>query len=345
MLRNLSERADQEKNVQLVKTDHKKMSSDAEVNVAEQFFFNPDLMEKFLPYLDIFALLNICKSKISCAFDILRNKNNPAIFNKMIGRSLPDIPDPIFGTVGQAFEEARTQILPIISLLEMMQAKDDYDASHHILTYLEALCEKFPARDGQGSIQLATSGHKSYSVTGLVLRLLEEIEMSLGTTLQEIESIEIPRGVTANRVLSALASRVSRQKGVMSNMNIGYVYCFTLKNVDDLLVLTNKTLTGRLAYVDVGLDAAEAEEGIPMLARALSPVSLQVQLVEIGVREALLARRVDLRTILESLDSVGPRPGELRIWHDDVHGGRFPVTGGFEAVEHYLEEMGQRMDN
>ena len=97
--------------------------------------------------------------------------------------------------------------------------------------------------------------------------------------------------------------------------------------------------------MDVRLDAAEAEEGFSLLAKALSPVSLQVQLVEIGVKEALLARRVDLRTLLESLDSVGPRPGELRIWEDDDRGGRFPVTGGFEAVEHYLEEMGQRMDN
>ena len=56
------------------------MYCDADVNVEEQFFFNPDLMEKFLAYLDAFALLNLCKSKISCAFDILRNKNNPAIF-------------------------------------------------------------------------------------------------------------------------------------------------------------------------------------------------------------------------------------------------------------------------
>ena len=96
--------------------------------------------------------------------------------------------------------------------------------------------------------------------------------------------------------------------------------------------------------MDVRLDAAEAEEGFSLLARALSPVSLQVQRVEIRLREALLARRVDLRTILESLDSVGPRPGELRIWEDDDRG-MFPVTGGFEAVEHYLEGMGQRMDN
>ena len=220
MLRNLSERADQEKNVKLVKIYHEKMSSDAEVSVEEQFFFNLDLMEKFLPYLDIFALLNLCKSKISCAFDLLRNKNNPAIFNKMIGRSLPDIPSPMFRTVGQAFKEARTQILPIISLLKMMQAKDDYNAFHHTLTYLEALCEKSPDRDGQGTIQLAAPGHKSYSVTPLFLRLLEEIEMSLGATLQEIESIEIPRVVTANPGLPALASRVSRQKGVMTNMNI-----------------------------------------------------------------------------------------------------------------------------
>ena len=143
--------------------------------------------------------------------------------------------------------------------------------------------------------------------------------------------------------LPALASRVSRQKGVMTNMNIGYVYCFTKKNVDDLLVLTNKTLTGRLAYVDVRLDAAEADEGFSLLASALSPVSRQVQVVEIGLREALLAKRVDLRTIFESLVLAGPRPGQLTIWKDDS-GRIFPVTGGFEAVEHYLEEMGQNMD-
>ena len=46
--------------------------------------------------------------------------------------------------------------------------------------------------------------------------------------------------------LPALASRVSRQKEVMTNMNIDAVYCRSKKNVDDLLVLTNKTLTGRL---------------------------------------------------------------------------------------------------
>ena len=213
------------------------------------------------------------------------------------------------------------------------------------MTFLEALCEKSPDRDGWGSIQLAASGHKSYSVTPLALRLLEEIETSLGSTLQEIESIEISSTIlTANTVLPALASRVSRQKGVMTNMNIDAVYCRSKKNVDDLLVLTNKTLTGRLAYVDVRLDAAEAEEGFSSLASALSPVSLQVQVVEIGLREALLAKRVDLRTIFESLDLAGPRPGQLIILEDGlIHEVSFPVTGGFEAVEHYLEE--RRMDN
>ena len=331
------------------------MSSDTDVSVKEQFFFNPDLMEKFLAYLDIFALLNLCKSKISCAFDILRNKNNPAIFNKMIGRSLPDIPRPLLTVpMLEAFKNAQTQILPLISLLKMMQAKDedDYDAFHHTLTFLEALCEKSPDRDGWGStIMLAASGRKSHSVTPLALRLLEEIETSLGSTLQEIESIESrsrfrSMNFAAGTDLPALASRVSRQKGVMTNMNIDAVYCRSKKNVDDLLVLTNKTLTGRLAYVDVRLDAAEAEEGFSSLASALSPVSLQVQVVEIGLREALLAKRVDLRTIFESLDFPGPRPGQLIILEDNQGGMRmFPVTGGFEAFEHYLEEMGQRMDN
>ena len=113
----------------------------------------------------------------------------------MIERSLPDIPRLAWALTNEAmleaFEEAQTKILPIISLLKMMQAKDDYDAFHHTLTFLEALCEKSPDRDGLGLIQLVASGHKSYPVTALALRLLEEIETSLGSTLQEIESIEI----------------------------------------------------------------------------------------------------------------------------------------------------------
>merc|ERR1712004_940866 len=56
----------------------------------------------------------------------------------------------------------------------------------------------------------------------------------------------------------------------MTNMNIKYICCRTKKNVDDLLILTDKTLTGRLAFVVVRLDAAEAEEGFSSLARALS---------------------------------------------------------------------------
>ena len=63
-------------------------------------------------------------------------------------------------------------------------------------------------------------------------------------------------------------------------MKIGEVFCHTKKNMDDLLILSKKTETGRLAYVNVTLlFTADAEEGFSSLARALSPTSLQVEWV------------------------------------------------------------------
>ena len=99
------------------------MSSDNnEGNVEEKFFFNPDLMEKFLPYLDSHALLQLCRSKISCALNILQNRHNPSVWNKMINRSIPEIP---FVDAITEINLARTQILPLISPVKMMQAKEN----------------------------------------------------------------------------------------------------------------------------------------------------------------------------------------------------------------------------
>ena len=185
------------------------MSSDNEGHVEEKFFFNPDLMAKFLPYLDSHALLQLCRSKISCALNILQNRHNPSVWNKMINRSIPEIPDvDAIAEINLRFEEARTQILPLISLVKIMQAKENFDANLATWTILEALCEKSSDRDAQGSIQLVSPGRKSYSVTSLAVMLLEEVETSLGSTLQEIESIDL-WDVHLN-VLPALASRVVR---------------------------------------------------------------------------------------------------------------------------------------
>ena len=115
------------------------MFSNNEGNVEEKFFFNPDLMEKLLPFMDSHSVLLLCQSKISCAIAILKNK--------------------------------------------MMQAKDNYDANPDTLTIMEAVCEKSSDGDDQGSIQLVSPGDKSYFVSPLTFKLLEEIKASLGFTL------------------------------------------------------------------------------------------------------------------------------------------------------------------
>ena len=345
------------------------MSSDNEGHVEKKVFFNPDLMAKFLPYMDSHALLQLCRSKISCALNILQNRHNPSVWNKMINRSIPEIPfvDAI-AEINLRFEEARTQILPLISLVKIMQAKENFDANLATWTILEALCEKSSDGDAEGSIQLVSPGHKSYSVTSLAFMLLEEVETSLGSTLQEIESIDVRdvdlnllsalnlqeiESITwvADEVLPALASRVSRQRGMVTNMNIQVFFCRTKKSLDDLLILSNKTETGRLRVVIVYLlNTADAEEVFASLARAATSLKVErVQIMGTGreAREQLLqAKRVDLRTIFESLDLTG----EVRIVEEKGNGfGRvsgFFVMGGWEAFERYIErERDLSMDN
>ena len=68
-------------------------------------------------------------------------------------------------------------------------------------------------------------------------------------------------------------------------MNIRNVVCRTKKNVDDLLILSNKADTRRLEFVDIILDTACAEEGFSALARALSPTSFKVGWVLVQGRE------------------------------------------------------------
>ena len=135
-------------------------------------------------------------------------------------------------------------------------------------------------------------------------------------------------------------------------MKIGEVFCHTKKNMDDLLILSKKTETGRLAYVNVTLlFTADAEEGFSSLARALSPTSLKVELVQIygrEVREQLLqAKRADLRTIFESLELTG---GVGIVEEEDWLPGRWvsrlPMMEGWEAFERYIErERDLSMDN
>jgi len=307
------------------------MSSDNEGNVEEKFFFNPDLMAKFLAYLDSYTLLQLCRSKISCALNILQNRHNPSVWNKMINRSIPEIPFVVaIAEINLRFEEARTQMLPLISLVKIMQAKENFDANLATWTILEALCEKSSDGDAEGSIQLVSPGHKSYSVTSLAFMLLEEVETSLGSTFQEIESIDL-RYVDSN-VLPALASRVTRQRGMVTHMKIQDVFCSTKKDADDFLIFSNKTETGRLAFVNVNLlNTADAEEVFASLARAAT--SLKVKLVQIYGREVreqfLQAKRADLRTIFES--------GRLIKVEEEAG---FAVMEEWEAFERYIEGDG-----
>ena len=144
------------------------MSEDEE-NTVEKFWENPDLVEKLLPYLDVFTVILLAESRISCTVQILQK--SPAVWTKMVRRTFAGNHDwsghPSSGRywkfVKERFEEERIQILHLTSILALMGK-----SKSHTLDLLEIICEKFPPVESAGrsdfSITLLCPSHQSYLI-------------------------------------------------------------------------------------------------------------------------------------------------------------------------------------
>ena len=64
------------------------MSSGDQNNVGKNFWGNPDLVEKLLPYLDVFTIVLLAESRISCTIQILQKTS--AVWIKLVRRTFPD---------------------------------------------------------------------------------------------------------------------------------------------------------------------------------------------------------------------------------------------------------------
>ena len=199
------------------------MSSEEQADaIAQQqkFWSNPDLVEKFLPFLDVQSTLCLVQSQLGCTLDILQDTENPSIWVKLVGRSLPANNTMLEGHfVWALFEENRAQVVPLVAILKLMK-----DPNPHILNLLEAIVQKYPEGFGFGIIKLScpcTTELHSVSLFGFLL--LEEVEHVFGSARQEICSVEGSGGFEGLRnmeepCLAALASRESRQEGKIARL-------------------------------------------------------------------------------------------------------------------------------
>ena len=238
------------------------MSFDHQADAEQKFWSSPELVENFLPFLDAQAVLCLARSRISCTLDILKDKENPSIWTKLIRRSVPEMPAryawrdnnseggrPRENIVDARaiVEEKRAQILPVIAILKIMGGAD-----FHILSLLEVICEKSPWDHISFGVQIACPGQESHYVSPLGFLLLEEVELAFGSALQEILSIESGRRLWGLEELCSpvLASRVRRQPGRIDWFCIAYSFnCATIENAETLLTLIQNTETAKVRQV------------------------------------------------------------------------------------------------
>ena len=306
-------------------------------DAVEKFFGDPDLeppvspvVEKLLPYLDATSTLHLVQSGITCLLKHLQYSS--VVWRKLVKRSLPG--DYEIGVdqlyyhkyndrVRETFEEKQIQMASLFNILKMLD-----EPKSHVLHLLEVICERTPADMGGQYIKIGSQG-SSYSVTPLGFLLLEEVEAAFGSALQEVLSI-------GSRLeepwLSALASRVSRQKEKVTKMEIGLINVTTKESCGALQILVMNSVTeGRESVGRLKVSGTNIEvDGWAALATALSLAPKWVKFVVAPVELMKEGRREDLRKVWDSLDSGyynGWRVGDGnedgdKIFFNRVHGWR-----------------------
>ena len=141
----------------------------------------------------------------------------------------------------EAFQEKRVRLLSLVDIFKMM----DGAKSHKLHHLLDVISEK-TAPDSllAPAIRITCSCHGFKSVSPLGFLLLEEVEGSVDSALQEIVSINFPQAVLSflqEPLLSALASRASRQQKELERVEGGWVRITSKESARALLTLVQKT--------------------------------------------------------------------------------------------------------
>ena len=292
----------------------------------EKLFWIPDLVENLLPFLDATSTLCLARSKISCILQILQDRS--VAWDKMVRRTLSGDLKIMWSLdseglwildseehakrVREAFQEKRVQLVSLIGVFKMM---DDAKSNklHHLL---DVISEKSaPDCKLSPSIKISCFCHGSRSVSPLGFLLLEQVEGSLGSTLQEIVWIVSPQtvlGFLQEPLLSALASRVLRQHQKMERLEAGWVKVTSKESARALLTLVQNTQT-------VGYTAEEGAawnpsgvwrlkvsgnieaDGWAAIGRALALIPQCVQTVIASKEQMREGVRADLKTVWDSL--------------------------------------------
>ena len=209
-----------------------------------------------------------------------------------------------------------------------------------LLDLLHAICESYPTHtqhpNEKDNVQLVCRQHTDspHNILGWGLLLLEEVEATLGTTEQSIQSIEIK--TLRGPILAAIHSRMSRQLEEVTSVSITCVDLENTKSAQAFYTLMQAKPFG-LCYLKV--HGPIGRDGWEMVSKAMELETERqsfVQTCKAGLTEG---RKEDLRAIWEAADTFwicktfeGVREGLVDVVIVD----KYP-RGGWDRLEQIMD--------
>ena len=243
---------------------------------------SPELLEKFLPFLDASSILQLAQAH-QFTLQVLQIKS---CWDKLTKRTLQ--------LLSLDKEENKAAVDAQAQLLKLMGTPDDL--LHHLL---DAVAKIFPP-DGDFSdfgfpclVRVSCPCLESHAVSPTGFHLLEEIESVLGTSEQRVEEVTIQN--LEGPLLAALTRRLSHQEGLATSINSKFV---TASLDDSSCLITNCERAKIRSLTIVGEGTTK---GWAALGNGFSKKKVQAGRLQSLKSQMACARDEDLKAILDGL--------------------------------------------
>ena len=180
------------------------------------------------------------------------------------------------------------------------------DSKANMLDLLDAICQANPPDiDDKDSVLMSCPRHPdSHPISRRCFLLLENVEAAFGTTELTVEAISLDVIFFDGDLLSALASRLSRQQQKLTSVHIGELEVPSKKAAEDFKILMQACSPRDIQVSTLEVDLG-TEEGWMLLAEGLQshPGLLEAAFTRKEPLES--GRKEDLRVLWDALKPDG----------------------------------------
>ena len=199
------------------------------MDAAKKFWSLPELGEGLVSFLDPLSALHLAQSKVM-EKETLKKSFTSKAWGKLIGRSsLQVLSRPL-----ELDMEKRKDLKVLVKILQRVELGE---LSPYLRPLLDLICESSPGIDcsvcGRMICPCRPDPH-FISPEGFLL--LEQVEAAFGTAEQRLESVG-SFGLYHCHMLSAVSSRMSRQKETVTYLSPGLVVIEDKSNVEAFVTL------------------------------------------------------------------------------------------------------------